>query len=92
MEPEKRKYSRCNFPQIIAYSLLLPLHIDNKFSTGLIHDFSYSGLCIITQHPLPEGQEILVKSSLMSSPITALVRWCGDTGNSTYKVGLEFKR
>jgi hypothetical protein len=90
MEPGKRKYSRCDFSQIIAYTL--PPHIDNKVSTGLIRDFSYSGLCIITRHPLQEGQEILVKSSLMSNPITALVRWCGDTGNSTYKVGLEFKR
>jgi hypothetical protein len=90
MEPEKRKYTRCDFSQIITYSL--PPHIDNNFSTGLIHDFSYSGLCIITQHPFPEGQEILVKSNLINRPITALVRWCGDTGNSTYKVGLEFKR
>jgi hypothetical protein len=89
MGPVKRKFSRCKFSQIIAYSLP---HIDNKFLTGLIHDFSYSGLCIITQHPLPEGQEILVKSHLMSSPINALVRWCGDTGNFIYKAGLEFKR
>jgi hypothetical protein len=90
MEPERRKYSRYNISQTIAYSL--PPHIDNNFSTGLIHDFSNSGLCIITQHPLPEGQEIFVKSGRVSSPITVLVRWCGDTGNSIYKVGLEFKR
>jgi hypothetical protein len=77
------------FSHIITYSLP---HIGNKFLTGLVHDFNYSGLCIITQQPLPAGQEILVKSSLMSSPINALIRWCGDTGNSIYKVGLEFKR
>jgi hypothetical protein len=85
----KRQYSRCDFSQIIVYSL--PPHSDKKVSTGLLHDFSYSGVCIITQHPLQEGQEILIKSGLIDS-ITALVRWCDATGNSTYKVGLEFKR
>jgi len=89
MESGKRKYSRCDFSQIIVYSL--PPHIDNKVSTGLLHDFSYSGLCIITKHLLHEGQEILVESILTSNSITGVVRWCSDTGNSTYKVGLAFK-
>ena len=89
MESGKRKYSRCDFSQIIVYSFLP--HIDDNVSTGLLHDFSYSGLCIITHHPIPEGQEILVQSSLMSNSINAVVRWCIDMGNSTYKVGLEFK-
>ena len=90
MNPEKRKYSRRDFSQIIAYSV--DPHVDNRFSTGLIHDFSHSGLCVIMLHPLPKGQEIHLKSSIMSNSTTALVRWCGDTGNSTYKVGLELKR
>jgi hypothetical protein len=89
MESGKRKYSRCDFSQIIMYSLLP--HVDDNVLTGLLNDFSYSGLCIITHHPVQEGQEILVKSSLMSNSVTAVVRWCGDMGNSTYKVGLEFK-
>jgi len=89
MESGKRRYLRCEFSQIITYSL--PTQIDDKVSTGLLHDFSYSGLCIITHDPIQEGQEIIVKSSLMSNSITAVVRWCSDIGNSTYKVGLEFK-
>lgn len=89
MESGKRKYSRCDFSQIIQYSLLP--NMGDKFSTGLLHDFSYSGLCIITNHSLQEGQEILVKSSLISNSIAAVVRWCSDAGNSTYKVGLELK-
>jgi c-di-GMP-binding flagellar brake protein YcgR len=90
MEFEKRKYSRSAFYQIIPYSLLP--YIDNKVSTGLLHDFSYSGLCILTLDHLQEGQEIVVKSGLMSSNSrTAVVRWCSDMKNSTYKVGLEFK-
>jgi hypothetical protein len=88
MESGKRRYLRSDFSQIITYSLP---QIDDKVSTGLLHNFSYSGLCIITHDPIQEGQEILVKSSLMSNSITAVVRWCSDIGNSTYKVGLEFK-
>jgi hypothetical protein len=89
MESGKRKYSRCDFSQIITYSLLA--QSENKVSTGLLHDSSYSGMCIITHDPIQEGQEILLKSSLMSNSITAVVRWCSDMGNSTYKVGLKFK-
>jgi hypothetical protein len=90
MESEKRKYSRCGSSQIIAYSLL-PC-IDDKVSRGLLHDFSYSGMCIIIKHCLQEGQKILVKSSLTGNiSIAAVVRWCSDMGNSTYKVGLELK-
>jgi hypothetical protein len=70
----------------------LPPHIEYNVSTGLLHDFSSSGLCMITQHPLQEGQEILLKSSLMSNSINAVVRWCSNTGSSAYKAGLEFKK
>ena len=90
MESGKRKYSRCDFSQIIMYSLLP--HIDGNASTGLLNDFSYSGLCITAHHPVQEGQEILVQSSLMSNSTTAVVRWCSNMGNSTYKVGLEIKQ
>ena len=89
MEFEKRKYSRCDFSQIILYSLLP--NIDDEVTTGLLQDFSYSGLCIRTHHPLQEGQEIVVKSTLLNNSITAVVRWCRDPSNTTYKVGLEFK-
>ena len=89
MELEKRKYSRCGFSQIILYSLLTD--IDDKVSTGLLQDFSYSGMCIMTLHPFQEGQEIVIKSTLLDNSITAVVRWCSDTGNSTYKIGLAFK-
>jgi hypothetical protein len=88
MESGKRKYERCDVSQIIAYSI--PSY-DEKVSTGLLHNFSYSGLCIITQYPLQGGQEILVKSSMISNSTTAVVRWCNDMGNTMYKVGLEFK-
>ena len=89
MELGKRKHERCTFSQVIAYSF--PSCLGDKFSTGLLHDISYSGLCLITRSPLQHGQEILVKSSLLSKATTAIVRWCSDVGNSKYKVGLEFQ-
>jgi hypothetical protein len=90
MELGKRKYSRCDFSQIIKYSICP--YIEDNVLTGLLQDFSSTGLCIITKHPLKEGQEIFLKSSLMNNSINAVVRWCTDTGNSTYKAGLEFKK
>jgi len=89
LELGKRKHERCTFSQIIAYSF--PSGPGDNFSTGLLHDVSYSGLCVITRSPLQHGQEILVKSSLLSKATTAIVRWCSDVDNSKYKVGLEFK-
>lgn len=83
------RYSKCAFSKYITYSL--PTQIDDKVSRGLLHDFSYSGMCIIIHRPLQEGQKIIVKSDLMSSSITGVVLRCQDIGNSTYKVGLEFK-
>jgi hypothetical protein len=92
MESRQRKYSRCNVYQIIRYSLL-PC-IDDKVSTGLLHDFSYSGFCMTTLQALQEGQEISVKSTLMDNSVTSVVRWCcnTETGNSVYRAGLEFKK
>jgi hypothetical protein len=83
------RYSRLAFSKCITYSL--PTQIDDKVAPGLLHDFSSSGMCIIIHRSIQEGQEIIVKSGLMLSSITAVVRRCQDIGNSTYKVGLEFK-
>ena len=89
MESGKRKYSRCDLSQIVSYSLLP--HIDGKTTTGLLHDLSYSGFCIVTSQLLQEGQEIFVKRGLMSESVIAVVRWCSNIDNATYKVGLEIK-
>ena len=86
----KRKHERCDLTQIVEYSL--HPNTSGKYSTGMLRDFSYSGVRLITQHPLQPGQEIIMKSILMSYSITAIVRWCNDMGNNTYAVGLEFKK
>jgi hypothetical protein len=88
---EKRRYSRCGFPNIIV-EYTLTSHIADTVSTGLLHDFSSTGLCVMTHDPLEEGQEIIIKSMLTHESIHAVVRWCCVTGNAVYKVGLALKK
>ena len=59
---------------------------------GLIKDWSQSGLCLIAQQALKEGQEIVVNSVIMPYSKRAVVRWHQDIGKATYRVGLEFRR
>ena len=89
MQPGQRSHERSNLNEIVEYFQ----HPDtsSQYLTGMLSNFSYSGLCIITHHPLQAGQEIIIKRFLMSYSITAIVRWCNDMGNNTYAVGLEFK-
>jgi len=90
LESGKRKYARCDFSQILQYAFTT--QTTGQTSTALLQDFSYSGLCMLTHHPLQPGEEIIIKSSLTADPITAVVRWCKHTGNSNYRVGLELKK
>ena len=59
---------------------------------GLIKDYSNSGLCLIAQQSLEDGQEIVVNSIVVPSSKKAVVRWQQQVGSAAYKVGLEFKR
>jgi hypothetical protein len=88
---EKRRYSRCGFSQIIVEYSLASNNAD-RVSTGLLHDFSSEGLCIITHNPLEDGQEIIIKSMLTHESIHAVVCWCRETGNTVYKIGLALKK
>ena len=88
---EKRRYSRCGFPHIII-EYNLTSHKAGSVLTGLLHDFSSEGLCVMTHNPLEEGQEIIIKGMLTNESIHAVVCWCCETGNSVYKVGLALKK
>ena len=63
-----------------------------SISRGLIQDYSNSGLCLITNPPLDDGQEIIVNHSIMPSSKKAIVRWQQNISEVAYKVGLEFRR
>jgi hypothetical protein len=91
MKYEKRRYSRCGIPHIII-EYTLTSHNTDTVSTGLLYDFSSEGLCVMTHHPLEEGQEIIIKSMLTHESIHAVVRWCCETGNTVYKVGMALKK
>jgi hypothetical protein len=90
MSTGQRKNSRYDFSQIIEYSL--QSSPTDKFLKGIIHDFSHSGLCMITNYPLSDGEEILIRSILTDDSRAAIVRWTIQMGNNTIKVGLEFKK
>jgi len=90
MTTGQRKNSRYDFSQLIEYSLLS--HPADKVLKGIIQDFSHSGLCMITNHPLSEGEEIVIRSILTEDSRCAIVRWIVNIGNSSVKVGLEFKK
>ena len=87
---EKRTYRRDDLMEIVHYAP--PPHTSDDVLRGLIKDYSDSGLCLIAHQAIEEGQEIVVKSVVMPKSKTAVVRWHRDLGNSTFKIGLEFKR
>ena len=87
---EKRTNQRDDLMEIVRYAPS-PLTSDAVLS-GLIKDYSNSGLCLIAQQSLKEGQEIVVNSVIMPYSKKAVVRWHQEVGNATYKIGLEFRR
>jgi len=90
MTTGQRKNARYDFSQFIEYSL--SSHPADKVLKGIIQDFSHSGLSMITNHPLSEGDEIVIRSILTEASRCAVVRWIVNMGNSSVKVGLEFKK
>jgi hypothetical protein len=58
----------------------------------LIKDYSNSGLCLIAQQSLEQGQEIMVNSIIMPYSKKATVRWHQNIDKDAYKIGLEFVR
>ena len=87
---EKRTYKRDDLMQMVRYAP--SPHTSDTVLSGLIKDYSNSGLCLIAQQSLKEGQEIIVNSVIMPYSKKAVVRWHQEVGNATYKIGLEFKR
>ena len=67
-------------------------HTSDTVLRGFIKDWSQSGICLIAQQALEDGQEILVNSVIMPYSKRAVVRWHQDIGKEAYKVGLEFVR
>ncbi|MFZ5906653.1 MAG: PilZ domain-containing protein [Nitrospirota bacterium] len=90
MSTGQRKNSRYDFSQIIEYSRIA--HSADKVLKGIIQDFSHAGLCMITNHPLADGEEIMIRGILTNDSLYAVVRWTMSMGDSSVKVGVEFKK
>ena len=85
---ERRKHKRFDILDL-KINVLDSFNEDILFE-GSINNFSEYGLCIMTQEPLKEGQEITVKDDFSAYPQTAMVRW-SKKYNDYYKAGLEYR-
>jgi c-di-GMP-binding flagellar brake protein YcgR len=90
MLTEKRTSKRDDLMQMVRYAP--SPHTSGTVLRGFIKDWSQSGICLIAQQALEDGQEILVNSVVVPKSKRAIVRWQQALGNATYKVGLEFRR
>jgi hypothetical protein len=81
------KHDRCYMNSSVEY-VLDPFNTDEIFE-GTIDNISESGMCLLTSHPLTEGQEITIKSLLFLPSQTAVVCWT-EPQNDGYRVGLKF--
>lgn len=86
----QRKYERDISSLIIRYSLAA--NISKKVLSAMMENYSFSRLRMVTRHPLKEGQEIVINGGLFEDALPAIVRWFRYRGDTTFKVGLEFKR
>lgn len=93
--PDKRRHERKPFVQSIKY--YLPASQQGKdriYSYGDSVDISHGGLGMITHFPLMRGDTLFFEPELKANGIMAkssVVRWVKElTGNTKYRVGLEF--
>ena len=88
MMSERRKYQREELTEMVRY--IPSPHISDIVYKGLMHDWSCSGLCLIINRVLQEGEEIVFKSDVFPDAKKAVVRWQHSIGKEACKVGLEF--
>lgn len=90
MPLEQRRNLRYGFMYTVDY--ILNSAKTDEIYNGVTIDISNSGLCLYTKNCLSEGQEITIKSVLPVYSENAVVRWAESVDESSYKVGMEFKR
>jgi hypothetical protein len=90
MAPEKREHERDSFSQTIYYAL--EPRISGSVFSGLMVNYSFSGMCMETHYPLRDGQEIAIHSVLFAGVMPAVVRWTKRDAGAAFRVGLEFRK
>jgi PilZ domain len=87
---ERRKHQRDELMDIVRYAP--SPDTSDTVLRGLLKDYSNSGICLLTNQPLDQGQEIIVNHMIVPGSKKATVRWQQNIGKSAYQIGLEFVR
>jgi c-di-GMP-binding flagellar brake protein YcgR len=85
----KRKNPRYDFPSTIEY-VPGPQVEGEAARTGVTIDLSAAGLCMYMFDPLPEGQQIIIRTALPVDSRTAVICWTRNEASSLYRSGLKF--
>ena len=104
---DRRKYCRVDAKFLVDYKLKIvdgdSLRVVGRVSTGVMHDISVGGLCLLIDSNLPLGSEMdldfTIYNSLAKSydermrKVRALSKICYNISlaNREHRVGLEFK-
>ncbi len=89
-QTEKRKTERFGLPSRNIKYALEPETADEVF-TGITINISSGGLGLYAFAPHPEGQRIVIKSSLPVEHRIATVRWIKEEHKDLYKLGVMFR-
>ena len=87
---DRRTDKREDLMQVVNYAP--SPYSSSTVMRGWIKDWSGSGICLMTLHPLEENQEVIVDSIVVPKSKTAIVRWSRDLGNGSCIVGLAVRR
>jgi hypothetical protein len=87
---DRRSDKREDLMQVVNYAP--SPYSSSAVMRGWIKDWSGSGICLMTLHPLEEGKEVIVDSIVVPKSKPAVVRWTKDLGNGAYQIGLEVRR
>ncbi len=86
---EKRKAERFGFPSRKIEYALEPETAGEVF-TGITINISTGGLGLYAFEPHPEGQRLLIKSTLPVEHRVATIRWIKEEHKDLYKLGVMF--
>jgi c-di-GMP-binding flagellar brake protein YcgR len=83
-----RRDTRFDYPSTIQY--VLGSHADDEVAhKGITIDLSAAGFCMYIFDPLPQGQKIIIKTTLPVDSRTAVICWTRKE-SSLYRSGLKF--
>lgn len=80
---------RYDYPSTIEYVLGSQAD-DEAARKGITIDLSATGLCMYIFDPLPQGQQIVIKTALPVDSRTAVICWTRNEESSLYRSGLKF--